>query len=80
MMTERKSGVDEEMEWVYGQGGGQNQPDPLWELAANSRTPAANHTSPAGIRGRAVGGNIAYNVSWKRTIIQYAFVVSRFYD
>ena len=42
VMTKRKCGVDEEME-VGGRtgGGGQNQPAPLWELAANSRTPAA---------------------------------------
>jgi hypothetical protein len=40
-MTERKCGVDEEVEVGGRTGGGQNQPAPLWELAANSRIPAA---------------------------------------
>jgi hypothetical protein len=31
-MTKRKCGVDEEMEWASGQGGGQNQPAPLCSL------------------------------------------------
>jgi hypothetical protein len=41
VMTERKCGVDEEMEVGGRTGGGQNQSAPLWELAANIRTPAA---------------------------------------
>jgi hypothetical protein len=42
-MTKRKDDVDEEMEWAGGQGGGQNQPAPLWSLRRAAGLPRRPH-------------------------------------